>query len=303
MGWFRYRKKQKFMEQASKTEGKVVEIIKERDENNNEIYNIVYEYMDISGVKWSNKTSVPMSTAKRAKGRSVEVYYQTEKPDEGIIGEIYLESKIACPTCGCQEVTGAYIEDGGWGDWCPKCKKSINAMEIPLERKRIEDLIKASKIMVFSVNGSPEFPQLCTACAHENPEEYKEVYLYAKSASRSFRELVAQEAEMAGLAIGGIAGAIIGKKLGNNFLGKVRPISFKIPICNKCISQGLLKSGNLLTVDLLTDWIVLFINNEFVAQLMFSLNQERMYSLLDLKLSQEELSQLSTLKKAEEMSR
>jgi hypothetical protein len=176
MGGFRYRKKQNFLEQASKAEGKVVEIIKERDDNNNEIYNIVYEYMDISGVKWTNKTSVPMSTAKRAKGRSVEVYYQAEKPNEGIIGEIYLESKIACPTCGCQEVTGAYIEDGSWGDWCPKCKKSINAMEISLERKRIEDLIKASNIMVFGVNVSPEFPQLCIACAHENPEEYKEVY-------------------------------------------------------------------------------------------------------------------------------
>ncbi|MGO9620125.1 MAG: zinc ribbon domain-containing protein [Desulfobaccales bacterium] len=31
-----------------------------------------------------------------------------------------------CPTCGKWDVHKAYIEDGGQGDWCPHCNKSIN---------------------------------------------------------------------------------------------------------------------------------------------------------------------------------
>ncbi len=33
-----------------------------------------------------------------------------------------------CPSCGSQDIYGAYIEDGSWGDWCPHCKKSIQKM-------------------------------------------------------------------------------------------------------------------------------------------------------------------------------
>jgi uncharacterized RDD family membrane protein YckC/predicted RNA-binding Zn-ribbon protein involved in translation (DUF1610 family) len=33
--------------------------------------------------------------------------------------------KKQCPTCGEWDVIKAYVEDGGMGDWCPHCKKSI----------------------------------------------------------------------------------------------------------------------------------------------------------------------------------
>lgn len=31
-----------------------------------------------------------------------------------------------CPTCGKWDIYRAFIEDGGQGDWCPHCKKSIH---------------------------------------------------------------------------------------------------------------------------------------------------------------------------------
>jgi hypothetical protein len=34
-----------------------------------------------------------------------------------------------CPTCGSWDVRWAMIEDGGQGDWCDNCKKSLKAME------------------------------------------------------------------------------------------------------------------------------------------------------------------------------
>jgi hypothetical protein len=34
-----------------------------------------------------------------------------------------------CPTCGKFDVYRAFIEDGGQGDWCPHCKKSLQKLE------------------------------------------------------------------------------------------------------------------------------------------------------------------------------
>jgi hypothetical protein len=34
-----------------------------------------------------------------------------------------------CPTCGKWDVYRAFIEDGGQGDWCPHCKKSLHKKE------------------------------------------------------------------------------------------------------------------------------------------------------------------------------
>ena len=33
-----------------------------------------------------------------------------------------------CPTCGKWDVYRAFLEDGGQGDWCPNCKKSLQQM-------------------------------------------------------------------------------------------------------------------------------------------------------------------------------
>jgi hypothetical protein len=33
-----------------------------------------------------------------------------------------------CPKCGNRNVCRAYIENGGWGDWCPDCKESLQKM-------------------------------------------------------------------------------------------------------------------------------------------------------------------------------
>ena len=34
-----------------------------------------------------------------------------------------------CPTCNSKDVYKAYIEDGSYGDWCPRCKMSIQKMK------------------------------------------------------------------------------------------------------------------------------------------------------------------------------
>jgi hypothetical protein len=34
-----------------------------------------------------------------------------------------------CPKCGNMDIHKAVIEDGGYGDWCPHCKKSLQIME------------------------------------------------------------------------------------------------------------------------------------------------------------------------------
>jgi len=39
-----------------------------------------------------------------------------------------------CPTCGKWDVYRAIVEDGGYGDWCPHCKKSIPLDEQPKKR-------------------------------------------------------------------------------------------------------------------------------------------------------------------------
>ena len=36
-----------------------------------------------------------------------------------------------CPTCGKWDSHRAYVEDGGYGHWCPHCKKSITQIKEP----------------------------------------------------------------------------------------------------------------------------------------------------------------------------
>lgn len=38
-----------------------------------------------------------------------------------------------CPTCGNWDAYRAIVEDGGYGDWCPHCKKSTEGREDPLK--------------------------------------------------------------------------------------------------------------------------------------------------------------------------
>ena len=41
-----------------------------------------------------------------------------------------------CPTCGSWDIrTGAIIEDGGIGDWCPHCKKSFQKMKLDMKKQ------------------------------------------------------------------------------------------------------------------------------------------------------------------------
>jgi hypothetical protein len=45
-----------------------------------------------------------------------------------------------CPTCGNWDIYRAVIEDGGQGDWCPHCKKSITKSRSGEEPKQVQDL-------------------------------------------------------------------------------------------------------------------------------------------------------------------
>lgn len=49
-----------------------------------------------------------------------------ERIDKIEIEEII--DKKECPICGKTDVYKAYVEDGGMGDWCPHCNKSIPAI-------------------------------------------------------------------------------------------------------------------------------------------------------------------------------
>ncbi len=41
-----------------------------------------------------------------------------------------------CPTCGGWYVrSGAVIEEGGIGDWCPHCKKSLQKMRLDMKNQ------------------------------------------------------------------------------------------------------------------------------------------------------------------------
>ena len=51
---------------------------------------------------------------------------------------------MQCPTCGKWDVYRAVIEDGGQGDWCPNCKKSLQKMRPAPE---ISDSQKADKLI------------------------------------------------------------------------------------------------------------------------------------------------------------
>jgi hypothetical protein len=50
------------------------------------------------------------------------------EPDEETKRKIEAEQK-QCPTCGKWDIYRAVIEDGGQGDWCPHCKKSLQKVE------------------------------------------------------------------------------------------------------------------------------------------------------------------------------
>jgi hypothetical protein len=62
---------------------------------------------------------------------------ETEPQLEGVLPELDEEIKKKkeaglkqCPACGKWDVYRAVIEDGGQGDWCPHCKKSITLVKI-----------------------------------------------------------------------------------------------------------------------------------------------------------------------------
>jgi hypothetical protein len=50
--------------------------------------------------------------------------------------------KKQCPTCGKWDVYRAYLEDGGMGDWCPHCNKSLEY------RKRISPIIGLAGVIL-----------------------------------------------------------------------------------------------------------------------------------------------------------
>ncbi|MDO9531264.1 MAG: hypothetical protein Q7O12_03930 [Deltaproteobacteria bacterium] len=58
-----------------------------------------------------------------------------------------------CPTCGKWDVYRAVIEDGGQGDWCPHCKKSIQMAKIEITDK-ISWRQKALKAVAWLVGAS-----------------------------------------------------------------------------------------------------------------------------------------------------
>lgn len=40
--------------------------------------------------------------------------------------------KKQCPVCGNWDVIRAFVEDGGMGDWCPHCNKSLEKRTKPV---------------------------------------------------------------------------------------------------------------------------------------------------------------------------
>jgi hypothetical protein len=58
-----------------------------------------------------------------------------------------------CPTCGSWDVRWAIIEDGGLGNWCDNCKKSLKAMEVQeYEGSLVGKIFKVTAITVVSVS-------------------------------------------------------------------------------------------------------------------------------------------------------
>lgn len=55
------------------------------------------------------------------------------------------EPEKQCPTCGKWDVYKAYVEDGGFGDWCPHCNKSTEG------RKKFNPLIGIAGILLLVV--------------------------------------------------------------------------------------------------------------------------------------------------------
>lgn len=59
-----------------------------------------------------------------------------------------------CPTCGKWDVYRAVIEDGGQGDWCPNCKKSIHMVKsVPSEIDKAISNIKIAWIAGVVMGG------------------------------------------------------------------------------------------------------------------------------------------------------
>ncbi|MBM4293481.1 MAG: hypothetical protein FJ126_01055 [Deltaproteobacteria bacterium] len=52
-----------------------------------------------------------------------------------------------CSTCGKWDVYRAIVEDGGYGDWCPHCKKSISQKEPITDIQKANNKIKIAWIV------------------------------------------------------------------------------------------------------------------------------------------------------------
>jgi hypothetical protein len=63
----------------------------------------------------------PSETQPQLEGVSAELDEEIKKKKEAGLKQ--------CPTCGKWDVYRAVIEDGGQGDWCPNCKKSITMVK------------------------------------------------------------------------------------------------------------------------------------------------------------------------------
>jgi hypothetical protein len=61
-----------------------------------------------------------------------EIFSDLKTDESAIENEIKKKRELGlkqCPTCGKWDVQRAFVEDGGYGDWCPHCKKSTEGRE------------------------------------------------------------------------------------------------------------------------------------------------------------------------------
>ena len=57
-----------------------------------------------------------------------------------------------CPTCGSRDVRWAMIEDGGLGNWCDNCKKSLKGIGVQkYEGSPFGKILYVTAITVVSV--------------------------------------------------------------------------------------------------------------------------------------------------------
>lgn len=66
----------------------------------------------------------PEQVAREVEGRRAKLSEELDKRRKG---------KLQCPQCSNWDVYVGQIEDGGQGNWCPHCKKSLKAMGFDIE--------------------------------------------------------------------------------------------------------------------------------------------------------------------------